>query len=384
MERQKTPCSAATWRHEETSWMDTLDCVVIGAGVIGLACARALALAGRQVVIVERENACGQHCSSRNSEVIHAGLYYPPGSRKAALCVAGKVLLYRYCRERAIPHRQLGKLLLALDAADVPRLAAVQQRAAANGVRGLEWLDRAALAEREPAVQAHAALLSASTGIIDSHALLQALLADAEQHGAQLVLASSVQAGEVGTAGIVLQLDDGYRVLARQVINAAGPWAPALAASLRGVPRETIPRAYYARGVYFALSGHNPFSQLIYPLPEPGGLGTHLTLDLAGQARFGPDVEWIDAVDYRVEAGRAQQFYRSIRRWWPALPDGALTPGYSGVRPKIAGPGAAEADFLLQGEREHGVRGLINLYGIESPGLTASLAIAEQVAALCR
>lgn len=364
--------------------METLDCVVIGAGVIGLACARALALAGRQVVIVEQETACGQHCSSRNSEVIHAGLYYPPGSRKAALCVAGKALLYRYCRERAIPHQRIGKLLLAVNDADSPRLAALQQRAAANGVRELAWLDRAALAEREPAVQAHAALLSSSTGIIDSHALLQALLADAEQHGAQLVLASTVVAGQVSAAGIVLQLDDGYQVRVRQVINAAGPWAPAVAASLRGVPRETIPRAYYARGVYFALSGQHPFSQLIYPLPEPGGLGTHLTLDLAGQARFGPDVEWIDAVDYQLNADRAQQFYRSIRRWWPELADAALTPAYSGVRPKIVGPSAADADFLLQGEREHGVRGLLNLYGIESPGLTASLAIAEQVAALCR
>ncbi len=363
--------------------MDKIDTVVIGAGVVGLACARALAQAGQEVMIVEQEAAIGQHTSSRNSEVIHAGIYYAQGSHKARLCVTGRDMLYRYCAERAIPHQRIGKLLVAVDAADTGRLAALQQHAAANGVT-LSWLGQAALREREPALHAHAALHSPDTGIIDSPALMQALLADAEHAGALLALASPIHGGRACADGIVLQLADGYEVLAQRVVNAAGLWAPALAQQLAGVPRETIPTPYYARGVYFALAGRSPFSQLIYPLPEPGGLGTHLTLDLGGQARFGPDVEWIDGVDYTVDAGRAERFYRSIRRWWPALADGALAPTYSGVRPKIVPQGAADGDFVLQGPAVHGVPGLVNLYGIESPGLSASLAIATEVASLLR
>ncbi len=363
--------------------MDTIDTVVIGAGVVGLACARALALGGREVMIVEQESAIGQHTSSRNSEVIHAGIYYAPGSHKARLCVAGRHMLYRYCAERAIAHQRIGKLLLAVDAADAGRLAALQQHAAANGV-ALHWLDHAALHAREPALHAHAALHSPDTGIIDSHALMQALLADAEHAGAMLALASPVHGGRAGADGIVLQLGEGYEILARQVVNAAGLWAPTLAQQLDGVPRETIPTPCYARGVYFALAGRSPFSQLIYPLPEPGGLGTHLTLDLGGQARFGPDVEWINGVDYTLDPQRAQGFYHSIRRWWPGLADGALAPAYSGVRPKIVPQGAADGDFVIQGPAVHGVPRLVNLYGIESPGLTASLAIAAEVAALLR
>ncbi len=362
--------------------METVDCVVIGAGVVGLACARALALAGREVVIVERETAIGQHTSSRNSEVIHAGIYYPAGSLKARLCVAGKSMLYRYCEQRGVAVQRIGKLLVAVDAVDTARLATLQRQAAANGVNDLQWLDTAAVQQLEPALQAHAALLSPSTGIVDSHGLLQALLADACQAGAQLALASPICAGATNHNGIELQLADGYRVHARLVINAAGLWAPQVAAAIAGVPRETIPSAYYARGVYFALQGHNPFSRLIYPLPEAGGLGTHLTLDLAGQARFGPDIEWITGVDYQLEPQRAEHFYHSIRRWWPQLPEAALVPAYCGIRPKITGPGAPDADFMLQGRAEHGIAGLINLYGIESPGLTACLAIAEQVAAM--
>lgn len=361
--------------------MERIDTIVIGAGVVGLACARALAQAGREVMLVEQETAIGQHTSSRNSEVIHAGLYYAAGSLKARLCVAGREQLYRYCAERNVPHRRIGKLLLAVDAADADRLAALQRHAAGNGV-ALHWLDQAALREREPALQAHAALLSPETGIVDSHALMLALLADAEQAGAQLALASSIHGGRVCADGIVLQLADGYEVRARRVVNAAGLWAPALAATLHGLPPETVPAPYFARGVYFALQGRCPFSQLIYPLPEAGGLGTHLTLDLGGQARFGPDVEWIDGVDYTVDAGRAERFYRSIRRWWPALADGALAPTYSGVRPKIVPQGAPDGDFVVQGPAQHGVPGLVNLYGIESPGLTASLALADEVATL--
>lgn len=361
--------------------MDTLDCVVIGAGVVGLAIARQLAMAGREVMLCEAEGQIGQHCSSRNSEVIHAGLYYPSGSLKARLCVQGRDLLYRYCAERRIPHQRIGKLLLANTAADMPRLQDIASRAATNGVHDLQWLDAAAIRALEPALSAYAALLSPSTGIIDSHALLQALLADAEAHGAQLACHSPLNRGRVLADGMELEIA-GITIKARSVINAAGAWAAAVASSIEGVPRETIPTAHYARGVYFSLSGRSPFSRLIYPLPEAGGLGCHLTLDLAGQARFGPDVEWIDGVDYQLDPARAAAFYHSIRQWWPQLADGALQPGYAGVRPKLAGPGEPDADFVIQGPAEHGVTGLINLYGIESPGLTSCLALAEAVTAM--
>jgi L-2-hydroxyglutarate oxidase LhgO len=287
--------------------MEQVDCVVIGAGVVGLAIARQLAMAGREVLICEAEGQIGQHCSSRNSEVIHAGLYYPTGSLKARLCVQGRAMLYRYCAERHIPHQRIGKLLLANTAADLPRLQDIARRAAANGVDDLQWLDAAGVRALEPQLHAHAALLSPSTGIIDSHALLQALLADAEAHGAQLACHSPLSRGRVVADGMELEIA-GITIQARLVINAAGPWAPAVAASMVGVPRETIPTAHYARGVYFSLSGRSPFSRLIYPLPEAGGLGCHLTLDLAGQARFGPDVEWIDSVDYRLNPARADAF----------------------------------------------------------------------------
>lgn len=361
--------------------MDQLDCVVIGAGVVGLAIARQLAMAGREVLVCEAEGQIGQHCSSRNSEVIHAGLYYPTGSLKARLCVQGRAMLYRYCAERHIPHQRIGKLLLANTAADMPRLQDIARRAVANGVEDLQWLDAAGVRALEPQLQAHAALLSPSTGIIDSHALLQALLADAEAHGAQLACHSPLSRGRVVADGMELEIA-AITIKARSVINAAGAWAPAVASSMAGVPRETIPTAHYARGVYFSLSGRSPFSRLIYPLPEAGGLGCHLTLDLAGQARFGPDVEWIDGVDYRLDPARAAAFYHSIRRWWPQLPDGALQPGYAGVRPKLAGPGEPDADFVIQGPAQHGVAGLINLYGIESPGLTSCLALAALVGAM--
>ncbi|NWK77831.1 NAD(P)/FAD-dependent oxidoreductase [Aquitalea sp. LB_tupeE] len=361
--------------------MEHVDCVVIGAGVVGLAIARQLAMAGREVLICEAEGQIGQHCSSRNSEVIHAGLYYPVGSLKARLCVQGRAMLYRYCAERRIPHQRIGKLLLANTADDLPRLQDIARRAAANGVDDLQWLDAAEVRALEPQLQVHAALLSPSTGIVDSHALLQALLADAEAHGAQLVCHSPFNSGRVVADGMELDIA-GITIKARLVINAAGAWAPAVAASMVGVPRETIPTAHYARGVYFSLSGRSPFSRLIYPLPEAGGLGCHLTLDLAGQARFGPDVEWIDGVEYRLDPARAAAFYHSIRRWWPQLPDNALQPGYAGVRPKLAGPDEPDADFVIQGPAAHGVAGLINLYGIESPGLTSCLALAAMVGAM--
>lgn len=361
--------------------MDSVGCVVIGAGVVGLAVARQLAMAGHEVLICEAEGQIGQHCSSRNSEVIHAGLYYPTGSLKARLCVQGRAMLYRYCAERHIPHRRIGKLLLANGPADLPRLQDIVQRAAANGVNDLQWLDAAGVRALEPQLHVHAALLSPSTGIVDSHTLLQALLADAEAHGTQLACHSPLDSGRVMPDGIALNIA-GISIKARLVINATGPWAPTVASNIEGVPRETIPTAHYARGVYFGLSSRSPFSRLIYPLPEPGGLGCHLTLDLAGQARFGPDVEWIDTVDYQVDPTRAEAFYRSIRRWWPQLPDGALQAAYAGVRPKLVGPGEPDADFVIQGPAQHGVPGLINLYGIESPGLTSCLALAEMVASM--
>lgn len=360
--------------------METVECVVIGAGVIGLAVARQLAITGREVLIVEAESAIGQHASSRNSEVIHAGLYYPPGSLKARLCVAGRQRLYDYCAQRAIAHRRCGKLVVAANEAELPRLQALQQRAAANGVDDLRWLDAEQLQALEPALQARAALLSPSTGIIDSHGLMLALLADAEAHGATLALNSPLQDGRVSGDGLELNIA-GMRLRAELTVNAAGAWAPRAAASIAGVPRETIPTPYYARGVYFALQGRSPFQRLIYPLPEAGGLGTHLTLDLAGQARFGPDLEWVDAIDYQVDPARAERFYAGVRRWWPTLPEQALAPAYAGIRSKIAGPGAPDADFLIQGPAQHGVPGLLQLYGIESPGLTASLALAEYAAA---
>ncbi|UTH75714.1 NAD(P)/FAD-dependent oxidoreductase [Chromobacterium sp. IIBBL 290-4] len=361
--------------------MDKIDTVIIGAGVVGLAVAKALAEAGREVLIVEAEQAIGQHASSRNSEVIHAGLYYPAGSLKAKLCLAGRDRLYRYCVERAIPHQRLGKLIVASHAGQLAKLDALEKQARVNGVNDVQRLSADQAHALEPALDCAAALLSPSTGIIDSHALMLSLLADAEAAGAQLALGSPLEGGEITADGIVLRIA-GMEILARRVVNAAGLFAPDVARALAGVPPEAIPQARYARGVYFSLQGRAPFSRLIYPLPEPGGLGSHLTLDLGGQARFGPDVEWVDGVDYRVDPARAAAFYQAVRRWWPQLADGALSPGYAGIRAKIAGPGEPDADFLIQGPPAHGVTGLVNLFGIESPGLTSCLAIADAAAAL--
>lgn len=363
--------------------MERIDCAVVGAGVIGLAVARELALAGREVIVLEQAEAVGTETSSRNSEVIHAGIYYPAGSLKARLCVAGKHLLYRYCAERGIPHARLGKLLVATSAAEIPALEGYVRSAAANGVDDLERLSVARVAELEPAVRCVAALHSPSTGIIDSHALMQALQGDAENAGATVVLRSPVERGAAHGDGIDLQVGgaEPLAIRCRSVVNCAGLRAPDLARAIAGVPAARVPRAYFAKGHYFTLAGRSPFRRLIYPLPEAGGLGVHVTLDLAGQARFGPDVAWIDAVDYAFDANRAGRFYAAIRRYYPDLADGALQPGYTGVRPKIAGPGEPAADFIIDGPAGHGVAGLVNLYGIESPGLTASLAIAREVAA---
>ena len=363
--------------------METIDTVVIGAGVVGLAVARQLALAGREVLILEAEASFGTQTSARNSEVIHAGLYYPTGSLKARACVRGKELLYRYCIERGVAHRRIGKLLIAAAEAEWPALAGYAQRAAANGVP-LQPLTAAEIRRLEPVVRAVAGLYSESTGILDSHRLMLALLGDAEQAGAMLVTHTPVTGARIEPNGIVLCTggDAPFELCCRSLVNAAGLHAQTLARRIAGFPAECIPPTFYAKGHYFTLSGRAPFQHLVYPMPDHAGLGIHVTLDLGGQCKFGPDVSgWPTAPDYAFESGLEDQFYRAIRRYYPDLPDGALQPGYTGIRPKVTGPTEAAGDFIVQGPAAHGVAGLVNLFGIESPGLTACLALAEQVLA---
>jgi L-2-hydroxyglutarate oxidase LhgO len=358
--------------------VDRVDCVVVGAGVVGLAVARALALSGREVVILEAEDAIGTHTSSRNSEVIHAGIYYPRGSLKAVSCVRGKELLYEYVQTHGVPHRRCGKLIVATDEAQVAELEGIKVKAHANGVTDVDFVSTTKIQSWEPELRCVAALHSPSTGIIDSHALMLAYLGDAEAHGAMLAFKSRLLGADVVSDGFVLHVG-GETIKTSILINSAGLRAPSVARSIEGYERQRAPGEYYAKGNYYSLARKNPFTRLIYPVPEPGGLGVHVTLDLGGQARFGPDVEWVDRIDYAVDPGRAQRFYAAIRRYWPGLPDGALLPGYSGIRPKTAGPGEPAPDFHVQGAREHGVPGLVHLFGIESPGLTASLALADTV-----
>ena len=365
---------------------EKIDCAVIGAGVVGLACARGLALAEREVVVLEAAGAIGTETSSRNSEVIHAGIYYAPGSLKAVSCVNGRQLLYRYCAEHGVAHRRCGKLIVATKAAQIATLHNIQAHAAANGVDDLRLLTAEEVHALEPALRCVAALLSPSTGIIDSHALMLSYQGEAEDHGAMLALHSPVTGGAVQTGGIMLEVGgaEPMQLLARTVVNSAGLYAQRVAASLRGFPPDKVPGSYYAKGNYYSLNGRSPFSHLIYPVPEAAGLGVHLTLDLGGQARFGPDVEWITEMDYDVDLRRADGFYRAIRDYWPGLRDGQLAPGYAGIRPKLGGAEEPASDFIIQGPAEHGVPGLINLFGIESPGLTASLALANQVTQIAR
>jgi L-2-hydroxyglutarate oxidase LhgO len=364
--------------------MDKVECVVIGAGVIGLAVARRLAQAGREVIILEAAEAIGTVTSSRNSEVIHAGIYYPAGSLMARMCVAGKRALYEYCRDHGIPHRNCGKLIVATTPKETEKLQSIRAHAEANGVLDLQTLSGVDARTLEPALNCDAALLSPSTGIIDSHAYMLALRGDAEDAGTACAFHTPLLQAKA-TAGRI-ELDAGgeapMSLECRLLVNAAGLAAPAVARRIDGMPIDLIPPAYLAKGNYFSCSARAPFSHLIYPVPEPGGLGVHLTLDMAGQARFGPDVEWVDTIDYAVDPARAERFYPAIRRYWPTLPDGALMPSYSGIRPKIVPPAVATQDFLIQGPRDHGVGGLINLFGIESPGLTSSLAIADYVGEL--
>jgi L-2-hydroxyglutarate oxidase LhgO len=369
---------------ESRALMDQVECVVIGAGVIGLAIARRLAMAGREVVVIEAAEGIGTVTSSRNSEVIHAGIYYPSGSLMARMCVSGRQALYAYCRDHGIPHRNCGKLIVATTEAETGKLQAIKAHAEANGVDDLQPLGGDDARQLEPALNCCAALLSPSTGIIDSHALMLALRGEAEAAGAAFAFHAPLLQGKVHADRIELGVggDAPLNLECRLLINAGGLAATTIARSIDGMPIGRIPPAYLAKGNYFSCSARSPFSRLIYPVPEPGGLGVHLTLDLAGQARFGPDVEWIDSIDYTVDPARADRFYPAIRRYWPSLPDGALMPSYAGIRPKIVPPAVAVQDFNIQGPRDHGVSGLVNLFGIESPGLTSCLAIADHVVAL--
>jgi L-2-hydroxyglutarate oxidase LhgO len=364
--------------------MDRVACVVVGAGVVGLAVARALALQGREVVVLEREGLVGSHTSSRNSEVIHAGIYYPRGSAKARLCVRGRGLLYAYCAARGVAHRRLGKIIVATGPDQEAALDGIAAAAAANGVDDLAPLAAADLARLEPALAGVAGLLSPSTGVIDSHGLMLAYRGELEDHGGAIALGTRFLAA--APAG------DGFRVTARSggetvtletslLVNAAGLFAGEVAAAIEGLGAPHRRAVHYCKGSYFGVAARVPFRHLIYPVPERDGLGVHLTLDLAGRGRFGPDTEWIDGIDYALDPRRAEGFYAAIRRYWPALRDGALSPDYAGIRPKLAPAGGAATDFLIEGPATHGLAGLVNLFGIESPGLTASLAIAEAVLA---
>jgi L-2-hydroxyglutarate oxidase LhgO len=366
--------------------MEHVDTVVIGAGVVGLACARALALAGREVIVLESETTIGTGTSSRNSEVIHAGIYYAPGSLKAKLCVAGRLALYPFLAGRGVAHRRCGKLIVATEPAQIGELEKIRARGAANGVSDLRMLSSGEARALDPQLVCVAALESPSTGIIDSHGFMLALRGEAEDRGAALAFRSPVVGGRVEEEGIQLEVGgaEPMRLRARSVVNSAGLFAPAVARGLAGFPPGRVPPSYYCKGNYFSLSGRSPFSRLVYPAPESAGLGVHLTLDLAGQARFGPDVEWIERVDYDVDPQRSQVFYEAVRRYWPHLKDGALQPAYSGIRPKIQARGEPARDFLIEGPKHHGVPGLVNLFGIESPGLTAALAIGDHVLDLLR
>jgi len=361
--------------------VDSIDCLVIGAGVIGLAVARRLARARREVIVVEAESAIGTGTSSRNSEVIHAGIYYPIGLTKTRLCVEGNAMLYAFCRDYGVPHLRCGKLIAAANEAEIAGLAALEAQARASGVDDLVWLTGEEARALEPALKANRGLLSPSTGIVDSHALMLALRGDAEAHGAMVALATPVVSGRAASDGLAIETAgaEPMRLKAKVVVNAAGLGAQAVARAIDGLPADKIPPLHLAKGNYFSLSIRSPFSRLVYPMPAAGGLGVHLTLDLAGQARFGPDVEWIDAINYDVDPRRANSFYAAIRTYWPDLPDNVLQPAYAGIRSKIARPGGSTTDFLIQTENDHGVRGLVNLFGIESPGLTSRLAIAEEI-----
>jgi L-2-hydroxyglutarate oxidase LhgO len=362
---------------------DHVDCVVIGAGVVGLAVARSLALEGRETIVLEAAGSIGTGTSSRNSEVIHAGIYYPQGSLKARLCVAGRELLYTFCGERGVRVNRCGKFIVATSESQLSTLTSIQASARLNGVDDLRLLDRQEALHHEPQLNCVAALWSPSTGIVDGHGFMAALAGDLQQAGGTVVLESPVQRARRSSQGIRLSVgkEHSYDIDATLVVNCAGLDAQHVAERIEGLRSESIPQLFFAKGNYYGVAARTPFTRLIYPVPEEGGLGVHLTLDLSGRARFGPDVEWVDHIDYRVDPARAESFYAAIRAYWPTLPPGALRPDYSGIRPKLHRPGGPAQDFIIQGPDVHGVQGLVNLYGIESPGLTAALAIGDYVVA---
>jgi L-2-hydroxyglutarate oxidase LhgO len=364
--------------------MDRVDCVVVGAGVVGLAIGRALTLAGRDVLVVEAARSIGTGTSSRNSEVVHAGIYYTPGSLKARLCVDGRRQLYAYCAERGVAHRKLGKFIVGTQPAHEAKLAGILAHARGNGVENIDWIEPKHALAAEPALRCLAALHSRETGIVDSHGLMLALQGDIENAGGLIAFDAPLERATRDASGWTIATGgtEPFTLGCDWLVNAAGLQAQQVAAAIEPLPVQHVPRRVLARGCYFSLPGRAPFSRLIYPVPVDGGLGVHLTLDLGGQAKFGPDVEWIDSIDYTVDPQRADLFYAEIREYWPALPDGALQPAYAGIRPKLSGPGEPERDFVIDGPAEHGVDGLVNLFGIESPGLTASLAIGAAVATM--
>ncbi len=362
--------------------MSDFDAVIIGAGVIGLAVARELAQRGAAVLVIEAADGIGTGTSSRNSEIIHAGLYYEIGSLKARLCQEGRLALYAYCAERGIPYRRCGKLLVATDAAELAAVARLAERGRANGAGDLAMLSGDEVRAMEPAVSAVGGLWSPSTGIIDSHAFMLSLQGDAENVGASFAFRTPFSGAEIGAEEFVVSCGgaDPFQITSTALVNAAGLHASSVAKHVKGLAPVYIPETLFCKGNYFTLAGPVPFSRLIYPAPHDHGLGVHLTLDMAGQARFGPDTEWIHDLDYSVSENLRPAFEEAIRRYWPGLPDGMLVPGYAGIRPKIVGRGQPAADFRIDGPEQHGIAGLINLFGIESPGLTASLALAREVA----
>ncbi len=359
-----------------------MDVLIIGAGVVGLACARALAVRGHSVIVAEREGSIGSGVSSRNSEVIHAGLYYPTGSLRARHCVAGKKMLYAYCASHGVPHRACGKLVVATNDLETSKIEGIYQQGRTNGVGGLDLIDARRAKALEPNLACTAALLSEKTGIVDSHAFMLALQGDIEDAGGVLALNATIEGLSRSRLGWTIRYggEDPGELTVDAVVNAASLGAQEIAEVTEGFPADRIPRLVLAKGSYFGCGGNPAFRRLIYPAPVDGGLGTHLTIDLAGRMRFGPDVEWVDHLDYRVDPARAASFYASIRRYWPGLPDEALVPDYAGIRPKLTGPGEKAADFVIDGPSDHGLPGLVALFGIESPGLTSSLSIAEEVA----
>jgi len=368
-----------------TTSIDKLDCIVVGAGVVGLAVARSLALAGREVVVLEAEPEIGMHTSSRNSEVIHAGLYYKDDSLKARLCVEGKELLYRYCEDRNIPHQRIGKIIVASHENESANLKAIHKQALKNGVGDLRFVDAAHVREMEPAVQCDSGLFSPSTGIIDSHSLMLSMQADIEAHGGSVLTHSRVSSVANAASGFRLTVEDlAEEFSCKTFINAAGLWATDIATEVGQLDAEHSERIHFVKGQYFAYQGKSPFNHLVYPIPIDGGLGVHATNDMGGSARFGPDIEWVNTIDYAFDDGKKDRFVESIKKYFPGLDESKLTPAYTGIRPKLTGPGDEARDFIIQGPAEHGVAGLVNLLGIESPGLTASLAIGDYVKSLLR